>query len=128
MRALKHNLLSRRFIRFLFVGGLNTVFGFLVYSLFALTPLATWLVLIFSSLAGIIFSFFSTGGLVFRDLGLQRVPRFVLCYAVIVAIYSQLIAWLIPVCGDRICAMAIIVLPMSVLTYLAQAWFVFNKP
>lgn len=120
-------LLSIRFLRFLAVGGLNTLFGFVVYSLFALTTLETWLVLIISSVAGIAFSFISTGGLVFRDMGLARVPRFILCYAVIVVIYSQLITWLSPICGGRIWAMAIIILPMSLMTYFLQSWFVFRN-
>lgn len=119
-------LISLRFVRFLFVGGLNTIFGFTVYSLFALSELPTWAVLVTSNLAGIAFNFFTTGGLVFRDLSISRVPRFLFCYGVIFVIYLELIQWLSPIFGGRIWAMAIIVLPMAVLTYFMQLWFVFE--
>lgn len=118
--------MSNRFVRFLFVGGLNTLFGFAVYSLFALSDLSTWVVLIASNLAGIAFNYVTTGGLVFRDMSLGRVPRFLICYGVIFAIYLTLIEWLSPITGGRIWAMAIIVLPMAVLTYFTQTWFVFG--
>lgn len=113
-------------MRFLLAGGLNTLFGFAVYSLFALSDLSTWMVLIASNLAGIAFNFVTTGGLVFRDMSLTRVPRFLICYGVIFVIYLVLIQWLSPIWGGRIWAMTIIVLPMAALTYFIQAWFVFG--
>jgi putative flippase GtrA len=119
-------IMSIRFVRFLLVGGLNTLFGFAVYSLLALSDLSTWIVLILSNFAGIAFNFVTTGGLVFRDMSLARVPRFLICYGVIFVIYLVLIEWLSPVTGGRIWAMTIIVLPMAVLTYLMQSWFVFG--
>ena len=118
--------LVNRFVRFLFVGGLNTLFGFAIYSLLALSELSTWLVLIASNLAGIAFNFITTGGLVFRDASPSRIPRFIISYGIIFVIYLLLIQWLSPVCGGRIWAMTIIVLPMAILTYFIQSWFVFG--
>ncbi len=117
---------SNRFIRFLVVGGLNTLFGFVVYSILALSDLSTLMVLIVSNLIGIAFNFVTTGGLVFRDMSLTKIPQFLICYGVIFVIYLELIQWLSPIFGGRIVAMAIIVLPMAVLTYLMQSWFVFG--
>jgi len=118
--------LSNRFLRFLFVGGLNTMFGFAVYSLLALSELSTWIVLIIANMAAIAFNFVTTGGLVFRDMSLSRIPRFLLSYGVIFLIYLLLIQWLSPLFGGRIWAMTIIVLPMALLTYFIQSWFVFE--
>lgn len=120
------SIMSIRFVRFLVVGGINTLFGLAAYSLLALSDLSTWLVLIVSNLAGMVFNFITTGGLVFRDLNLARLPRFLFCYVLIFLIYLVLINWLSPVTGGRIWAMAIIVLPMAALTYLMQSWFVFS--
>ena len=53
-------IMLSRFLRFLLAGGLNTLFGFAVYSLFALSDLSTWMVLIASNLAGIAFNFVTT--------------------------------------------------------------------
>lgn len=113
-------------MRFLVVGGLNTLFGYVVYSLLALSDLSTWMVLIATNLVTISFNFVTTGGLVFRDMSLNKAPRFLICYGVIFVIYLELIQFLSPVCGGRIWAMTIIVLPMAVLTYFMQSWFVFG--
>ena len=118
--------MSHRFVKFLGVGGLNTLFGFAVYALFALTELSTFMVLLVSNIAGITFNFFTTGGFVFRDLGLARVPRFLISYGAIFVINLKLLEWLAPLYGGRIWAMAIIVLPMALLSYFIQAWFVFG--
>jgi putative flippase GtrA len=119
-------IISIRFMRFLLVGGLNTLFGFAVYSLLALSDLSTWMILIASNLAGLAFNFVTTGGLVFRDMSLARVPRFLICYGVIFVIYLVGIELLTPVTDGRIWAMTIILLPMAALTYLIQSRFVFG--
>lgn len=109
------------------VGGLNTLFGFSIYSLLALSDLSTLVVLITSNVAAMAFNFATTGGLVFRDMSLARVPPFLVSYGVVLVIYLKLIEWLSPICGGRIWAMAIIVLPMAVFTYLLQTTFVFKS-
>jgi putative flippase GtrA len=119
--------LSHTAVRFLLAGGVNTLFGLAVYSALALTPLPTWAVLVLTNLLGIGFNFLTTGGLVFRDLGLARLPRFVLCYGLVVLIYWVAIKALSPVVGGRIGAMAVVIVPMTALTYLLQSRFVFGK-
>ena len=121
-------LLSHTLVRFLLAGGINTLFGLVVYSALALTPLPTWAVLVLTNLLGIGFNFITTGGLVFRDLGLDRLPRFVLCYGLVVLIYWVAIKALSPVAGGRIGAMAVVIVPMTALTYLLQSRFVFGRP
>ncbi len=120
-------LFSSTLVRFLFAGGLNTLFGLAVYTGLALTPLPTWLVLIATNVAGLVFNFITTGGLVFRDLGMERVPRFIVCYCVILATYWALLEWLSPLLGGRIGAMAVIIAPMTAATFLLQSRFVFRK-
>ena len=112
-------------MRFLFAGGLNTLFGTAVYSLLALTALPTWAILAATNAAGLGFNFLTTGGLVFRDLGLARLPRFILVYGLVVALYWVLIDRLSPFAGGRVGAMLIVVLPMTALTYILQARLVF---
>ena len=76
MRMLRRN----QFLRFLVAGAINTLFGFIVYSPAILAGAAVWLALLLGLVCGTIFNFFSTGGYVFRDLKLARVPRFVIFY------------------------------------------------
>lgn len=123
----KYRLLSKRFIRFLLVGGLNTLFGFLVYSAFILLHCPTWLALIGGNVAGVVFNFFTIGGLVFLNLSLSRVPLFVLSYVVIYFVNLELIGWIAGLVHGRIMAQAVLVLPMALLSYFILSTYVFRK-
>ena len=120
-------ILESHFLRFLIVGGVNTLFGLVVYALLALTAMPTWIVLLISNLIGMIFNFFTTGGVVFSDVSISRFPRFFICYGAIYLIYLELINWLDPILNSRIIAMSIIVLPVTVLSYLILNFFVFTN-
>jgi len=123
----KHNLLSKRFIRFLLVGGLNTLFGFFVYSVFILLNSPTWLALLGGNVAGVVFNFFTIGGLVFLNLSLSRAPMFVLSYVIIYFVNLELIGWVSTIAHSRIIAQAMLVLPMALLSYFILRNYVYGK-
>ena len=120
-------ILENNLLRFLIVGGLNTLFGFTVYAIFAMTEMATSTVLIISNLIGMLFNFFTTGGIVFFDTRISTLPRFLFCYIAIYFIYLELINWLEPILNSRILAMALIILPMTILSYLMLKFFVYRR-
>lgn len=119
------NLRRNRFIRFLAVGGVNTLFGFGAYSLLILTGMAVWLALLVSMLLGTMFNFLTTGGYVFQKLSLARFPRFVLCYLLVYFINLELIELILTLLNNKILAQAILVFPMAMLSYFLMARFVF---
>ncbi len=124
---MKRHLPSRQFIRYLLVGCLNTLFGFLAYSGFVLLDLPTWIALLAGNVVGIVFNFFTIGGMVFFDLSPARFPLFVLSYAVIYFINLELIGLVSTLVHGRIAAQAILVLPLAMLSYLIMRRFVFGK-
>lgn len=124
---MKQRLLSKRFVRFLLVGGLNTLFGFLVYSAFILLHSPTWLALLGGNVAGVVFNFFTIGGLVFLNLSVSRAPMFVLAYAVIYFVNLELIGWISAIAHSRIVAQAILVLPMAMLSYFILRNYVYGN-
>ena len=69
-----------RFIKFLLVGVLNTAFGLGVYVVLIHVGLPIWAALIGGNVAGIAFNFFTTGSLVFSEVSLVRLPRFIGVY------------------------------------------------
>ena len=119
------NLRSNRYMRFLVAGGLNTLFGFAVYSAAILMGAPIWLALLVGMLAGTGFNFITTGGYVFRDLSLSRFPRFVICYLFIYLVNLGLIGLLSTWLGNPILSQAAITIPMAFLAYLIMARFVF---
>jgi len=112
-------------MRFLISGSVNTLFGFTVYSIFILAGAAMWFALISGTVIGALFNFLTIGGYVFRDLSLGRVPRFLLCYALVYGINLQALEWLSTAITDKILSQAILVLPIATLSYLLMARFVF---
>lgn len=112
-------------MRFLIAGVVNTVFGFAVYSVCILAGLSLWLALVIGTITGTTFNFFTTGGYVFRQLAISRVPRFLLCYTLIYAVNLQLLQWVTELLNDKILSQAILVLPIAIFSYLLMARFVF---
>ena len=127
LQQLIGKILSRRFIRYLFVGCLNTLFGFLVYSALIFLELPTWAALLGGNIAGIAFNFLTIGGIVFLDLSPARIPLFVLSYGAIYLVNLELIGLLQVWVRGRIAAQAVLVLPMALLSYFILSKYVFAK-
>lgn len=112
-------------MRFLIAGGLNTLFGFAVYSICIMAGLVVWLALLAGMLSGTVFNFFTTGGYVFRQLSLTLFPRFVTCYLLIYGINLMLIEFISLWFNSKILSQAIITFPLALLSYFLMARFVF---
>lgn len=114
-------------MRFLIAGGVNTLFGFAVYSICIVAGMAVWLALLAGMLSGTVFNFFTTGGYVFRELSLTRFPRFVICYLLVYGINLMLIELISTWLSSKILAQAIITFPLALLSYFLMAHFVFYR-
>jgi putative flippase GtrA len=128
MTDLISQLRGNTFMRFLLAGAVNTLFGFVVYSLTIVAGAAVWLALLAGILAGVAFNFVTTGGYVFRDLSPRRFPRFLLAYLLIYLVNLGLITLLSPWISNVILAQAIVTLPMALSSYLLLARLVFRAP
>lgn len=115
----------RIFLRFIIVGGVNTVFGWAVYSGAILYGLQQWQSLIVGMLAGICFNFVSLGGFVFRDMRVRRLPYFLVAYLVIyvfnLAGLEMIKAWI----NDPILAQLILAPPMALISFFLLSKKVF---
>jgi putative flippase GtrA len=121
--ALSHG--HQRFLRFIAAGVANTLFGFAVYSAAVLGGVPVWGALVAGNVAGIGFNFLTTGGYVFRDLALTRLPRFIAAYLLLYGLNLLAINGLAHWVSGPIFAQAILTPPMSVLSYFFMARFVF---
>ncbi len=122
---LVHRLWGMRLVRFLVVGGVNTVFG---YSIFAITYLLSdsyIAALIVSVLIGVTFNFFSIGSVVFRNLAGRRFVLFCLNYAVAFAANYLMLEALVAVGMNPLVAQVICLPPFITISYGLNARFVF---
>lgn len=78
-----HKLLKLKAIRFLLVGGLNTLVGYSIFALFLFLGLRSDLALLFATCFGIVFNFKSISKLVFSINHNALFYKFFLLYAVL---------------------------------------------
>lgn len=75
-----HKYIQNKFIRFIFVGGVNTAFGLGVYCLIIwMGGSYIWATLI-SQVFGVLFNFMTTGTLVFENSDKRLIYKFIICY------------------------------------------------
>ncbi|WP_048438626.1 GtrA family protein [Caenimonas sp. SL110] len=113
------------FVRFLVAGGVNTLFGYAVYSAAILADSPAWLALFIGMLAGTVFNFFTTGGYAFRQLAISRYPRFVLCYLFVYGVNLVLFAGLSRYIGDKLVVQGLLLVPLALLSYFLMSRLVF---
>lgn len=80
--SLFHDYVKNKFIRFIFVGGLNTLFGYGIYCLMLFLGFPyIWATLV-SHILGVLFNFMTTGVLVFENDDPGLIFRFVISYII----------------------------------------------
>ena len=118
------SLLDPRIIKFLIAGVINTIFGYTVYAIliFANMPLLT--ALFVSTIAGVIFNYFSFGRIVFSSKGGWRIFwKFVVAYGIVYIINALALTTLTKDLQFNAYIGQVICLPLSVLL----SWLLMNR-
>lgn len=118
--------LDRRFLGFLVAGGINTLFGYSVYSAQVLMGVRPHVAVTVSTIAGVLFNFLTTSA-VFRSRELRRLPRFLIVYGFMLSLNILLLEMAMRAGFGPLLAQAL-VLPIFTLTFLAMRRFVFAAP
>ncbi len=116
-----------QFIKFLLVGGLNTLFGFAVFSAFIALKVHYALAALLATLLGILFNFKTYGTLVFRNPDNRLILKFFGVYAITYVLSVVLITVLKAHHLSSYAAGAILVLPMALLSFTLNRKFVFAR-
>jgi putative flippase GtrA len=114
----------RRFIIFIAVGILNTLFGYGAFALFLLAGLSNDLAVLFGMIAGILFNY-ATVKQVFSAHGLTRLPHFLVAYAVLLIINISSLRLLSSQGVNAFLGEAIIVICLTPISFLAMRFLVF---
>ncbi|CAM2191882.1 GtrA family protein [Paraburkholderia kururiensis] len=115
-------------IRFLVVGGLNTVFGYSLFAVFTFIGLAYPVAIGLATIGGVLFNFQSIGRLVFDGAPRSRFWRFVGVYCVIYLVNLGGVRLLLSLGANVYVANAITLVPLSLLAFILNRRFVFNLP
>jgi putative flippase GtrA len=116
-----------RFIKFLFVGFINTVFGYGVFALLLFLGLHYALSSLFGTILGVIFNFFTTGRLVFQNTDNLLIFKFIGVYAIVYLINLFFLAIIDYFNFNLYIGGLIILLPMALFAFQLNQIFVFNE-
>ena len=75
-------MIDKKFVKFLFVGCLNTLFGYLMYVIFISTPLKKEIALFFAYIVGVLWNFKTTGVLVFKNNNNKLIFKLIFAYVI----------------------------------------------
>jgi len=115
------------FIRFLFVGGLNTLFGYGAFAFFLTLHVHYSLAELLSTLLGILFNFKTYGALVFRNSDNRLLFKFLGVYGTTYLLAVSSIAVLKSFHMSAFVAGAILAVPMALISFLLNRKFVFRR-
>ena len=127
MRALGSLWLAvPRPLRFVAIGGVNTVFGYAAYAGLLFAGLHYAAASFVGTIAAVAFNYLTTGGLVFGGLSRAASVRFVGAYAALYLVNVAALAVLVRVGVDAYVGGLVLLVPMAMLSYATLRVFVFG--
>ncbi len=120
-------IISKRFIIFLLVGGINTLFGYGIFALCIFLKLHYSLASLISTVLGILFNFKTTGVIVFKNNNNILIFRFFLAYGLTFCIGLCLLFLLNQAGISNYIGGLILIFPGTILSYTFIRLLVFNK-
>lgn len=118
---------SRRFLRFLLVGGINTAFGYGAFVACLWLGMHYAMAVAVATMLGVLFNFKSTGTLVFKSRDNRKLPRFVGVYAIVYLANVVGIAILLRCGAPEWLGGLILILPCAILSYILNSRYVFSS-
>ncbi len=117
-----------KFIKFLFVGGLNTAFGYGVFALFIFLNFHFAVASFLSTVLGILFNFKTTGVIVFKNHDNGLIYRFFGVYGIVYLLNVFFLKLFDIIHFNMYGAGFILIFPMAMVSFVLMKKFVFvNK-
>ena len=116
-----------RFLRFLVIGGVNTVFGYSVFAILILLNLHYTLSLLIAQVLGVLFNFNTTGRIVFDNKSHRQLFRFFGVYCITYILNVFALCELEKLNVNMLIAGFLMMFVMAVLSYRLNKRFVFNS-
>ena len=121
-------VINNKFVRFIFVGLLNTAFGIGLYCFLIYLGFPYYLSLLLSTVLGVLFNFKTIGVIVFNNRNNGLLIKFSLCYAFVYVINVFLVKILVEFTAlDNYLAGVIIIPFTAIISFVIQKNFVFHK-
>ncbi len=120
--------IDSKFIKFIFVGGLNTFFGYSVFAFFIFLGCHYSIANIFSIIFSIIFNFFSTGRIVFKNKNNSLFLKFFTVYLTTWVTSTGFIYLFKHLFNNNLYFTGfLIIIPNAILSFILMKYFVFKN-
>lgn len=117
-------MINKQILTFIIIGIINTIFYYFLFSSFIYFGFDYRLAILFATLIGVIFSFRTFGKYVFKNESWIFFMRFFLVYICLYGLNIYIVSCF-KVVGIYLAGM-IALIPITVLTFLLNKYFVFN--
>ena len=117
---------NRKFILFLFVGGINTLFGYSIFAIFLWLGVHYSVAALLSTIAGILFNFTTFGRLVFDNKSYSNLPKFILIYVLNYLLGVGLLFLSNRFGYNLYFVQAVLILPTALLRFILMKYFVYK--
>jgi putative flippase GtrA len=115
-----------KFIKFLFVGVINTLFGYSVYAIGITAGLTYVWALLISYILGVLWNFKTTGSLVFKNKDNWLIFKFALVYVATLFVNLICLKLLLAHGLGKYLAQGLLVFPVAVLSFVLFKYLVFK--
>ncbi len=119
--------MRRKFIRFILVGALNTVFGYSLFALFIYCGLHYSLAVLLSTVIGVIFNFKTIALLVFKNKNNSLIFRFIAVYVFTYFLNVALLWVFKQFYFNMYLAGLLLLLPIALISFLLHNSLVFTE-
>lgn len=123
----ERGVLSNVYVRFVLVGLLNTAFGYSLFLVILQAPLPLFVVVALSNVGAILFNFWTMGTLVFDNADPRLIFRFVTGWGFYIGLAYVGLRAMIALGVPVEFAPAVLLLPMAVVSFLINRFFIFKK-
>ena len=117
---------DEKFIKYLFVGALNTLFSYTIYAIFVAIGLVANLALTFQYIIGVLWNFKTTGSLVFKNHNNKLIFKFVACYIFTFILNSIFLKILVLYLNPYI-SQALLIFPIALVSFVIMKCWVFKE-
>ena len=119
-------ILRVQFMKFLIVGCINTLFGYLAFALFIFWGFHYAISSLLATILGVLFNFKTTGAFVFQNKDNSRLFRFFCVYGVWYVCNIIFLKILGSIGMDMYLAGAVVIVPLAILSFFLNKHFVFE--
>lgn len=120
-------LLQHETVKFILVGIINTVFGYIVFASLIALGLHYTLAIFLGTCLGIIFNFHTFGRLVFNNQKYNLLYKFIITYGIIYIVNISVVKWLLSLGLNIYLAGFLSTILMAGLSYTLNKLWVFRK-